>query len=73
MCYLRYKLDRCFVKSWQTSGDADDRPTEDVAFYYNRIAFQYLATKDGKNFTNGGEMKWDNVKGEQWDQSAGLM
>jgi hypothetical protein len=22
-----------------TSGDADDRPTEEVAFYYNRIAF----------------------------------
>ena len=29
--------DRCFVKSWSTSGDADDRPTEEVAFYYNRI------------------------------------
>ena len=39
--YLRYKLDRCFVKSWSTSGDADDRPTEEVAFYYNRIAFGY--------------------------------
>ena len=21
-CYLQYKLDRCFVKSWSTSGDA---------------------------------------------------
>ena len=39
MCYLRYKLDRCFVKSWSTSGDADDRPTEEVAFHYNKIAF----------------------------------
>jgi hypothetical protein len=29
---------RVFVKSWSTSGDADDRPTEEVAFYYNRIA-----------------------------------
>ncbi len=37
--YLVYKLDRCFVKSWSTSGDADDRPTEEVAFFYNRIAF----------------------------------
>jgi type VI protein secretion system component Hcp len=65
-CYLRYVLDRCFIKSWTTSGDADDRPTEDVAFYYNRIFFQYAATKDGKTFENGGEMKWDNVKGEEW-------
>ena len=23
MVYLKYKLDRCFVKSWSTSGDAD--------------------------------------------------
>ena len=36
---LQYKLDRAFIKSWSTSGDADDRPTEEVAFYYNKIAF----------------------------------
>lgn len=71
-CYLRYMLDRCFVKSWSTSGDADDRPTEEVAFYYNKIAFQYLATKDGKIFENGGEMSWDNVKNEPWGMKVGL-
>ena len=27
-------------KSWSISGDADDRPTEEVAFYYNKIAFE---------------------------------
>ena len=37
---MKYKLDRAFIKSWSTSGDADDRPTEEVAFYYNKIAFQ---------------------------------
>jgi hypothetical protein len=26
-----------FVKSWTTSGDADDRPTEEVAFYYTPL------------------------------------
>ncbi len=36
--YLKYKLERCFIKSWSTSGDADDRPTEEVAFYYNKIS-----------------------------------
>lgn len=46
-CYLRYKLDRAFIKSWSTSGDADDRPTEEVAFYYNKIAFNYARTVDG--------------------------
>src|SRR6187401_2549819 len=43
-CYMRYNLDRVFVKSWTTSGDADDRPTEEVAFYYNRITFSYRTT-----------------------------
>ena len=38
-----------FVKSWSTSGDADDRPTEEVAFYYNKIAFNYSHTPDGKS------------------------
>ncbi|HJQ81082.1 MAG TPA: type VI secretion system tube protein Hcp [Lacipirellulaceae bacterium] len=71
-CYLRYKLDRCFIKSWSTSGDADDRPTEEVAFYYNKIAFQYLTTTDGKKFFNGGDMKWDNVKNEPWTTELGL-
>ena len=27
------------VHGGASSGDADDRPTEEVAFYYNRIAF----------------------------------
>jgi type VI protein secretion system component Hcp len=60
LCYLVYKLDRCFVKSWSTSGDADDRPTEEVAFYYNKIAFQYISTSDGhtyfvKSWSTGGD------------------
>jgi len=35
--YLKYKLDRVFVKSWSTSGDADDRPTEEVTFVYTGL------------------------------------
>jgi type VI secretion system secreted protein Hcp len=39
------RLDNAFVAAvgpWRsTSGDADDRPIEEVAFYYNRIAFHY--------------------------------
>jgi len=30
VCYLKYKLERAFIKSWSTSGDADDRPTEET-------------------------------------------
>lgn len=66
VAYLKYKLDRCFVKSWSTSGDADDRPTEEVAFYYNKIAFQYYYTNDGKVFTDGGSASWDRVRNTTW-------
>jgi type VI protein secretion system component Hcp len=67
-CYLKYALDRCFVKTWSTSGDADDRPTEEVAFYYNKIAFNYAYTPDGKNFKACTEMAWNNVKDIKWDK-----
>jgi len=58
ICYLRYKLDRCFVKSWSTSGDADDRPTEEVAFYFNKIAF-VVAGQDSA-------FSWDRTKNTTW-------
>jgi len=64
--YLKYKLDRCFIKSWSSSGDADDRPTEEVAFYYNKIAFQYAETKDGIRLETH-TASWDNVKNIPWD------
>ena len=64
-CYLQYKLDRAFVKSWSTSGDADDRPTEEVAFYYNRIAFAYLV-EDGDGNLSEESMTWDDVKNRPW-------
>ena len=67
VCYLKYKLDRCFVKSWSVSGDADDRPTEEVAFYFNRIASQFAMTKDGKVFTQSTVMAWDKTKQITWD------
>lgn len=37
-CSNESKVDEA-IKSWSTSGDADDRPTEEVAFYFNKIAF----------------------------------
>jgi type VI secretion system secreted protein Hcp len=71
-CYLRYKLDRVFIKSWSTSGDADDRPTEEVAFYYNKIAFAYAPTKTGKDFGPQLQMAWNNVTNKKWDNPPGL-
>ena len=65
--YLKYKLDRAFVKSWSTSGDADDRPTEEVAFYYNKIAFNYTPTKDGKTTGESSTFSWDRTRNSVWN------
>lgn len=67
LCYLRYKLDRCYVKSWSTSGDADDRPTEEVAFYYNKIAFGYATTRDGREI-HVDTMGWDREGDKPWPE-----
>lgn len=66
-CYLRYKLDRAFVKSWSTSGDADDRPTEEVAFYYNKIAFAYQTLGDSGELHQG-TMSWEDRKQREWTE-----
>lgn len=67
VCYLKYLLERCFIKSWQISGDADDRPTEEVAFYYNKIAFNYAKTSDGKVWDHDkAAMEWDNTAQTTW-------
>lgn len=63
--YLKYKLDRVFIKSWSTSGDADDRPTEEVSFYYNKIAFAY--TPGGEEPEPSNIMSWDKVKNIPWN------
>ncbi len=68
--YLTYLLDNVFIKSWSTSGDGDDRPTEDVALWYNKIAFAYFATPDGQEFLPGGDCRWDQVKAKPWSEAA---
>jgi len=66
VAYLKYKLDRCFVKSWSTSGDADAQPTEEVAFYYNKIAFQFAQRANATKFQLSTPMAWDNTKHTKW-------
>ena len=60
VCYGHVVMERCFVKSFSTNGDADDRPTEEVAFYYNKIAFNYAgsAVEDALNWDNDGKRPW---------------
>ncbi|XZE32872.1 type VI secretion system tube protein Hcp [Pirellulaceae bacterium SH501] len=64
--YLAFKLDTVFVKSWSMSGDGDDRPTEDVALWYNKLAFVYFPTTNGYDFPVGHDCRWDQVHAKPW-------
>jgi type VI secretion system secreted protein Hcp len=67
--FLSYKLSRCMIKSWSTSGDSDDRPTEEVTLLYNKIASLYVP-HDGTNWVGSGHyMGWDNVSNKKWPKS----
>jgi type VI secretion system secreted protein Hcp len=64
-CYIHVVMERSFVRSWSTSGDADNRPTEEVAIYYNKIAFSYVATPDG--------VSWNNEKNRPWPEGCDFL
>jgi type VI protein secretion system component Hcp len=66
VCYLKYVLARCFVKSWSTSGGADDRPTEEVVFYYNKIAFNFAYVTEDTKLEVCTPMAWNKITNEQW-------
>ena len=70
LCYLRYILDHCFILSWTTSGNADERPTEEVTLAYYKIAFGYRSSTDGKHFDAHKIMAWDNVRGIEWTEDV---
>ena len=67
VCYLKYKLGRVNIRSWSISGDADDRPTEEVAIYFNKIAYgQQTEAPDGSLHMD--TMSWDRKKRSAWDE-----
>ena len=41
-------LERCLVKSWSTSGDADDRPTEDDHFNFQPVIHERADDGSGR-------------------------
>lgn len=62
LAFLKYELDRSFVKSWSTAGEGDGPFMEDVALYYNRIAFQYRAPDAAPSEP----FRWDKVTSTAW-------
>lgn len=68
--FLQMKLDNVFVKTWNISGDEDDRPTEEVTLWYNKIAFSYFNSPDGQDYISAGTCSWDKAAQTTWEDGV---
>ena len=68
--FMTVLLDRCFVKSWSVSGDADSRPTEEVTFWFQYLALKYAQFKGDKLDTDQ-YGSWDHVTNKPWSDASG--
>lgn len=70
-CYAHYVMDRCFVRAMHVSppegadGGGDGVPVEEIAIYFNKIAYGF---QSGSN-----NMSWDNVHNVQWPEGVDLL
>ena len=53
-----YELVEAYVKSWSTSGAGDTQATEEVSFYYNKIAFSYASVNTDKDSAHSEAFDW---------------
>ncbi len=66
-CYLHFVMERCYVQRWDIESGDEDRPVEEVAIYYNKIAFGYVDT-DADGSVRSESMGWDNEKDKSWSE-----
>lgn len=68
--FLMFKLEPCFIKTWNITGTEDGRPSETITLWYQKIAMQYFSysKKNGKYEShNEGTAGWDQVVNNSWD------
>ncbi|MFO0818812.1 MAG: type VI secretion system tube protein Hcp [Pirellulales bacterium] len=72
--FLQIHLKTAFIKTWSISGDADGRPTEELTFWYNGIAFTWYRAVEGaqgKQYVKvTPEFAWDHVKNKPWSEGG---
>lgn len=56
--YLEYELTNVIVTSWSTSGDADDRPTEEVSLNFEEVKMIYSEYDDAGRLKGKVEATW---------------
>ncbi|WP_428353123.1 Hcp family type VI secretion system effector [Methyloprofundus sp.] len=60
VCYLKYELENVMIQSVSLSGGGSMRPSESVAFVYDKISWTYTAVNnDGSTGSVAGPKKWN--------------
>ena len=61
--YLKYELTNVMVTSYSISGDADDRPTEEVSLNFEEIKVTYTEMDSAGNKKGNVEYSWKVEEG----------
>lgn len=68
--YLKIRFGKALLKAWSVDGNANDRASETMSFWYNQVAMSYDTSHDGKTWQTYGPRGWDQQAGADWTPSG---
>lgn len=68
--YLKIRFGKALLKSWNLDGNANERGTESLTFWYNQVAMSYDSSSDGKTWQTYGPRGWDQQESVDWTPSG---
>ncbi len=73
--YLKIRIENAIITEWGIDASGDERPTEDLKFWFNRAAMKYRALNEEKkagsndlaySFVSHGPLGWDQQANKEW-------
>lgn len=72
--YLKIRLENALIKSWDLSASEDERPTENIAIWFNKACIAYWSMELDKHekpvYTLHGPHGWDQQANEEWKSNS---
>ena len=76
--FLKIRIENAIITEWGIDASGDDRPTEDLKFWFNRAAMKYRCIKEQKKegpneqeyvrrtYIDHGPLGWDQQANKDW-------
>ena len=64
--YMMIQMQHVLIKGWNISASGDDRPSETLELWYDKVAVKYFKTSDGKVWSLADSGGWDQSANEEW-------